>query len=103
MNEPERAVGHVAMNTNEERDDQLKEAQHRVSHLEQLATRDDKAADLVQGELRESDDRFLELVGHLHQVFWIVDAKTDRLLYISPAYQKIWGRSCQSLYMNDQS
>ena len=34
---------------------------------------------------------------------WIVDAATGRVLYISPAYESIWGRSCQSVYENGRS
>ena len=53
---------------------------------------------LLENRLRENSERFHELVDHLHQVFWIYDSATDRLLYISPSYETIWGRSCESLY-----
>jgi two-component system cell cycle sensor histidine kinase/response regulator CckA len=47
--------------------------------------------------LRKSDERFLELTAHLHQVLWIMDAQESKMLYVSPGYEKMWGRSCQSL------
>jgi len=77
-------------------EDQLKEAQRRLAELQQEVHR-------LHAELRAKVERFDELVEHLHQVFWIVEARTDRLLYISPAYEKIWGRTCQSLYENNRS
>jgi PAS domain S-box-containing protein len=52
----------------------------------------------VEMALRESDLRFRQLAEHIHEVFWLVDPHTPRLLYISPAYEAIWDRSCASLY-----
>ena len=53
--------------------------------------------------LKESEERFQELTTHLHQVLWIIDAKESKILYISPGYEKMWGRSCQSLIDNPHS
>ena len=55
---------------------------------------------MVRGE---SLEQFRELMEHLKQVFWIKNAETTGVLYVSPAYEKIWGRSCQSLYDNFES
>ncbi len=46
----------------------------------------------------EREDQFPELMAHLQQVFWIKNAAAVLYFYISPAYEKIWGRSEQSLY-----
>jgi PAS domain S-box-containing protein len=46
----------------------------------------------------DTAEQFQELANHLHQVFWIKDAVETRTLYISPAFEKIWGRTCQSIY-----
>ena len=51
----------------------------------------------------ESIEQFRELMEHLQEVFWIKNALTRGVLYVSPAYEKIWGRSCQSLYDNFQT
>jgi PAS domain S-box-containing protein len=48
--------------------------------------------------LRESDARFRELAENIQEVFWITDPAKNQMVYISPAYEKIWGRTCQSLY-----
>jgi two-component system cell cycle sensor histidine kinase/response regulator CckA len=47
---------------------------------------------------RESEERFRELAETIQEVFWITDPNKNRMLYISPAYEKIWGRSGESLY-----
>lgn len=53
--------------------------------------------------LRESEERFRQLAENIDQVFWIVGSDSNQLLYVSPAYEKIWGRSCESLYKSPGS
>ena len=50
--------------------------------------------------LRRSEERVRELTAHIHQVLWMMDAKESKIIYISPGYEKMWGRSCQSLLDN---
>lgn len=53
-------------------------------------------AQKLQGELlRKNQEQFAELTTHLHQCLWTFDVVKDRFLYVSPGYEKIWGRSCQ--------
>ncbi len=47
--------------------------------------------------LRESESRFTELVTTIPEVFFISDANLKGTIYVSPAYETIWGRSCESL------
>jgi len=48
---------------------------------------------------RESDERFRQLAENVAEVSWLIDNRDDyRVLYVSPSYEKIWGRSCKSLY-----
>jgi PAS domain S-box-containing protein len=53
---------------------------------------------LAEAAWRESEARFRELAETINEVFWITDPGKDQMLYISPSYEKIWGRTCQSLY-----
>jgi PAS domain S-box-containing protein len=52
---------------------------------------------------RQQDDGFWQLVHHIRAVFWLSDAEATRTLYISPAYETIWGRSCESLIERPRS
>jgi len=60
---------------------------------------------LKQAEIKRLDnaDQFQGLANHLHQVFWIKDAVDTRTLYVSPAFEKIWCRPCQSIYDDHRS
>jgi PAS domain S-box-containing protein len=55
------------------------------------------ATDRAELEGREFAEQFHELMAHLRQVFWIKNAADDAVLYVSPAYAEITGRTCQSL------
>ncbi len=48
-------------------------------------------------ELENIKEIFDQLTDNLTDVFWIVE-DTWKFVYVSPAYEKIWGASCQSLY-----
>ncbi len=48
--------------------------------------------------LRETEDRFRQLAENIHEIFWMKDARDDRMIYISPGYECVSGRTCQSLY-----
>ncbi|MFA6961832.1 MAG: response regulator [Opitutaceae bacterium] len=47
--------------------------------------------------LRESEERFREVVETINEVFWMTDPKRHEMLYISPAYETIWGRPCSDI------
>jgi PAS domain S-box-containing protein len=48
--------------------------------------------------LRESEQRFRQIAESINEVFWMTDVEKNQMLYISPGYEKIWGRSCASIY-----
>jgi len=47
--------------------------------------------------LRESEERLRQLAENINEVFWMTDPGKREVLYVSSAYEKIWGRSCKSL------
>jgi len=61
------------------------------------------ALDTHQRTLRESEQRFRQIAETITEVFWMADVQSARMLYLSPAYERIWGRSCESLYKNPKS
>jgi PAS domain S-box-containing protein len=54
----------------------------------------------AQGELKDSEERFRQMASVIDGVFWMTDSTENAMLYISPGYEKIWGRTTQSLYDN---
>jgi PAS domain S-box-containing protein len=53
--------------------------------------------------LMESEERFRQMAESVDEVFWLFDPVHERLLYVSPAYEKVWGRSCQGLLDHSMS
>jgi two-component system, cell cycle sensor histidine kinase and response regulator CckA len=56
-----------------------------------------------ENALRDSEERFRQLVENIQEVFWITDVQKNQMLYISPGYQKVWGRSPESLFESPRS
>ena len=64
--------------------------------VEELAAESRRCLEATEA-LRESEDRFRLLVENVREVFLVRDLDQDRIVYVSPAYEKVWGRSCASL------
>lgn len=47
-----------------------------------------------------SEQRFRQLAEAIREVFWMREPVLGKILYVSPAYETIWGRRCQNLYDN---
>jgi diguanylate cyclase (GGDEF)-like protein/PAS domain S-box-containing protein len=53
---------------------------------------------LEMEEMREKEQRFKQLAENIQDVFWMTDPAKQKMIYASPAYEQIWGRTLQSLY-----
>jgi diguanylate cyclase (GGDEF)-like protein/PAS domain S-box-containing protein len=53
--------------------------------------------------LRASELRFRQIAENIHDVFFLQNLDGSQIYYVSPAYEKIWGRTCESLYANPKS
>ena len=53
--------------------------------------------------LMESEERFRQLAENIQEVFWVVSPDWKQVHYISPAYESVWGLSCESLYERPMS
>ena len=53
--------------------------------------------------LRESEAKFRLLAESIQDVFWISTPGIKEMIYVSPAYEKIWGRTRESLYKSPHS
>jgi PAS domain S-box-containing protein len=51
----------------------------------------------AEADLRESETRFRQITESIDDVFWMTDAQTQQIIYISPQYEKIWQRPLQNL------
>ena len=49
---------------------------------------------------RDSEERFRQMAEAIDEVFWVTSAEKKQVLYVSPAYEKISGRSAENLYKN---
>ena len=45
------------------------------------------------GRIRENEKRFRQVTETVREVFWIVAPAWSQVLYISPAYEEVWGKS----------
>ena len=53
--------------------------------------------------LRESEERFRAVVENIREIFWMTTGDGRRVLYVSPSYEVIWGRSCATLLSAPES
>jgi PAS domain S-box-containing protein len=57
--------------------------------------------------LRESEQRFRQLAENIAAVFFITEEFSEtspgRVVYISPAFEKVWGRPRETIYQNTRS
>jgi PAS domain S-box-containing protein len=53
--------------------------------------------------LRESEKLLRQITETIHEVFWMTNPRGDEILYVSPGYETIWGRSVESVCRNPLS
>jgi len=53
--------------------------------------------------LRESEERFRQIAENIREVFWLTSFDSARTLYVSPAYEELYGQSPESLYWDPRS
>jgi len=57
----------------------------------------------AEQDLRASEERFRQVVENIQEVFWVADPAKREMLYVSPAYETIWGRPCASFGKSPES
>ena len=57
----------------------------------------------AEAALRKSEEQFRQMAENIREVFWLATADLTRILYISPAYEVVWGQSRESLYLEPRS
>jgi PAS domain S-box-containing protein len=51
----------------------------------------------IQVDLRDSEERFRQLTDNIDDVFWMFSVPAREVVYVSPAYTTVWGRSAEAL------
>ncbi|HET6370485.1 MAG TPA: PAS domain S-box protein [Nitrospiria bacterium] len=63
-----------------------------------MAIRDETRRKIAEAALRENEARFRQVTENIAEVFWMTSVDKSQMIYISPAYEAIWGRSRQTLF-----
>ncbi len=86
----------------ENRSAPLRDEERKIFGLMGIATEITKRKQ-AEDALQESEERFRQIAENINEVFYLTDFKQLKIMYVSPAYEEIWGRSCQSLYEDSTS
>ena len=52
--------------------------------------------------LSESQARFEQMASSIEEIFWLYDLDSQSWAYVSPAYEKVWGKTLDALKSNPQ-
>lgn len=53
---------------------------------------------IAKEELHKSEVMFRQFAENIEDVFWRTSSTLDKIIYISPGYETIWGKSTESIY-----
>jgi PAS domain S-box-containing protein len=105
--EPDQAVHGLIAVTDitmaKEADLKIRETYDQLEEVVQKRTREWKLANQTleqeiairsrtEQELWDREERLRQLTDNIREVFWLLDPHQDSFLYVSPAYEEIWGR-----------
>ncbi len=71
--------------------------------VRQLRVNEAKLVALVEQRteaLSSSEKKFRQLAENIHEVFWMMDPSSGALLYVSPAFDQLWGFSAERVMAN---
>ena len=74
------------------------QADYFVTHTEDVTKR--KQAEAAR---QGSEEKFRQMAEHIQEVFWMMNLDGSEILYVSPSYEGVWGRTCESLYRSPMS
>jgi PAS domain S-box-containing protein len=53
-------------------------------------------------QLHQSQEYLHQITENIDSVFWMTNLEKNQILYVSIAYERIWGYSCEDLYQSSQ-
>src|SRR6185369_16891174 len=72
--------------------DRQGEPRYFISHLQDISERKQ-----TENALRESHEQFHQLADNITDAFWIRSPDMSQVHYVSQAFERIWGRTADSL------
>ncbi len=69
--------------------------------LEQSRLR--KQREQTEEALHETEERFRQLAENIKEVFWVTNPGKNQILYVSPAYEAIWGRRQMAVFASPKN
>lgn len=77
--------------------------QRRLKETRDRLQRELSARKAAETRLRQQQEIFRLITESLDEVFWVSSPGLAETVYVSPSYEKLWGRPCESLYRNPRS
>jgi PAS domain S-box-containing protein len=71
---------------------------HSTDELGRLAAGFNRMAATLAEYRHETEERFRQVAENIHEIFWMMDARSDRVIYLSLGYEEVAGRTRQSVY-----
>jgi PAS domain-containing protein len=50
-----------------------------------------------------TEGKFRQLTENIREVFWLMSLNPSEVIYVSPTYESVWCRTCESLYKQPMS
>jgi PAS domain S-box-containing protein len=69
---------------------------HRTARLQHEVSQHKQTSEM----LTEAMEVFKQVTEHIADVFWVTDPSKTQVEYVSPEFEQLWGRSCQTLYVS---
>jgi PAS domain S-box-containing protein len=76
--------------------DHDQKAINQVTHLAAVAIERDR----TELSLRQSEERFRRMADAIPEVIWCTALNPEKVLYVSPSFERIWGLKAEALYAN---
>lgn len=53
---------------------------------------------VIEDALQQSEEKFRQLAENMREVFWLRNRENGKFIYISPAFDEVWGRPAAQMY-----
>ena len=80
-----------------------RELQQAHDELEQRVVERTAELESSRAALAQSEEQFRQMAESIADLFWLYEVKTRRMLYVSPAFEAIWGVSLQKTKITPQA